>query len=237
MPENNESVDIQVTGTPEEIAALKEKMRQKAAERQQDPRQTGLVPAKKPVTDEEKGIRPVQKKPKKRKFGTKMKQAMFGESIGDGSITEHIFFKIFIPATKRVISDMANSAINMALGLDPKTRTISGSSHVANASTYRDRNYNRQADVTPGYNRRGAISEIEWDEETARDIYNQLSELIDKYGSASLSDAYSIMGMGDKIRSTDKYWGWTSMRNAELVCVDHLEDRWIIDMPSARPIN
>ena len=187
-------------------------------------------------TPEDKGIRPVTAKPKKKKFGQKMKEAMFSEDIGNGSVTEYVFFKIMIPSIKRVLSDMANTAINMALGLDPKTRTITANTHTANASVYRDRNYNRPRDDY--YSRsREALSELEWDEDTANDIYNQVIDLIDQYGQCSISDVYSIMGLGDRIRSTDGRWGWTSPRGIDIVHLDARHDRNIIDFPSAQPLN
>ena len=68
----------------------------------------------------------MDKKPKKKGFGTKLKEAFFGENVGDGSIADNIFFKIFIPKLKMVLSEMANSAINSALGLDNRTRTFNG---------------------------------------------------------------------------------------------------------------
>ena len=183
-----------------------------------------------------KGIRPVKAKPKKKKFGEKLKEAFFGD-IGDGTITEHIFFNIFIPSFKRVLSDMGNTAINMALGLDPKTRTIGTThSHVANASVYRDRNYNRSPSAQAGYSRREAVSDYVWDEETAKDIYSQLSDLIEQCGKATLADAYVIMDMPSKVRSTDYHWGWTSMRNAEVYAVDQHEEEWVVDMPAAKPV-
>lgn len=209
-------------------------------EGRKDPRAGEQAPApgpKKSVQGEkEKHIRPVDNKPKKKKFGQKMKEAMFSEDIGKGSVTEYVFFKILIPSVKRVLSDMANTAINMALGLDPKTRTIQSNTHTANASLYRDRNYSRGYSASE-YNRRDAISELEWDEETAKDIYAQMTDLIELYGNCSLADAYSIMGLGDRIRTTDRNWGWTSMRNSDVVPADRNEDRWYIDMPPARPLN
>lgn len=221
----------------EEVAQQKEASREPAAQESRSLLRTEKR-ARMDLDDmKRKEIRPVNSKPKKKGFGQKLKEAMFGDEVGDGTISEHVFFRIFIPSLKRVISDMANSAINMALGLDPKTRTIgSGTTHVANASTYRDRNYNRSSNLTPGYTRRDAISEYAWDEETAKDIFNQMTELLDRYGSVSIADAYSIMDMGEKIRSTDNQWGWTSLRNAEVVCIDRQADRWIVDMPAARPL-
>lgn len=222
-----------------DIQQVKEKLKdvQELKEARKDPRAGEASPApgpKKPATDA-KDIRPVKAKPKKKKFGQKMKEAMFSEDIGNGSVTEYVFFKILIPSIKRVLSDMANTAINMALGLDPKTRTIQTNTHTANASLYRDRNYNRSYSAAE-YNRRDAISELEWDEETAKDIFSQMSELIERYGNCSLADAYSIMGLGDRIRTTDRNWGWTSMRNADVVPADRLDDRWYIDMPPAIPL-
>lgn len=219
----------------EEVAKQKENRDVAAAQVNGQPiRADRPVPADK---KEQRHIRPVSGKPKKKGFGEKMKEAFFGD-IGDGTITEHILFRIFIPSVKRVLSDMANTAINMALGLDPKTRTISGSTntHVANASTYRDRNYNRSQSGVAGYSRREAVSEFYWDEETAKDIYNQLNELIDTYGAATIEDAYSIMDMRDKIRSTDRNWGWTTMRNVEVYPVDSSNERWVVDMPPAKPV-
>lgn len=208
-------------------------------EGRKDPRageKTTLITPK-PKTDisTEKSIRPVTAKPKKKRFGQKLKEAMFSEDIGNGSVTEYVFFRILIPSVKRVLSDMANTAINMALGLDPKTRTIgTGNTHTANASLYRDRNYNRPTDNYGG--RREALSELEWDEETARDILTQVQDLIERYGECSISDVYSIMGLGDRIRTTDRSWGWTSAKNIELVALDPQHERNIIDFPSARPL-
>ena len=206
-------------------------------ESRKDPRAgEGILPGpRKPPEPGDKDIKPVQGKPKKKKFSQKLKEAMFGEEVGKGGVTDFVFFKIFIPNAKRILSDMANTAINMALGLDPKTRTISASNtHTANASVYRDRNYSRP--YSGDNRRREAISELEWDEATIREIYGQISDIIDRYYECSISDVYSIMGMNTRILSTDRNWGWTSMRGIEIVPVDRLGDRWILDMPPAEDL-
>lgn len=190
----------------------------------------------KPAEAGEKHIRPVKSKPKKKKFGEKLKEAFFGD-IGDGSITEHIFFNIFVPSFKRVLSDMGNTAINMALGLDPKSRTIrSGNTHVSNASLYRDRNFSRNMNGQSGYPRREAVCDYTWDEETAKDIYNQINDVMEQVGYVTLADVYSIMNMGNRIRSTDKNWGWISMRNAEVYPIDANGEEWIVSLPPAKPL-
>lgn len=182
-------------------------------------------------------IRPATGKKKKKTFGVKLKEAFFGENLGDGSIADNIFFRIFIPKLKMVLSEMANSAINSALGLDNKTRTFNGSTyntHQANAGNYRDRNYNRVNIASSS--RRDAISEITWDGATANDLYGQMSDIIDQFPEEGLTiaDVYSMMDMGDRIRATDRDWGWRSMRGIDLVCIDQARDLWIIDMPPAK---
>ena len=192
-----------------------------------------------PRTPENKDIIPVKKKPVKKKFRTELKEAIFSGDMKGMSIPKHILFNLFIPAAKRIVADMGNSAINMALGLDPKTRTI-GASHVSRASEYaannRDRNFARTGE-TPGYSaRRQAVSDLIWDEETATDIVTQIADILDRYPSISLSNVYSIMGEQTKIRTTDKYWGWTSMRGIEMVCVDEVDHLYRIEFPPVKNI-
>ena len=198
-----------------------------------DPNRVPTVPA----TPIEKDIRPVAAKPKKKKFGQKLREAMFSEDIGNGSVTEYVFFRVMIPAVKRVLSDMANTAINMALGLDPKTRTV-GANHTANASVYRDRNFNQTASNTIGNNRRDALSDFVWDEETATDIYNQCIDILDRYPTLSVGNVYSIMGMPQYIRATDKNWGWgqSAAQAIEMVPVDVHDHTYRIVFPPVRPI-
>lgn len=230
--------DIQ---TNEAVEQAKERLRD--LESQKSAAEDPMNQRPKPATDGDKPrskndlIRPAEKKPKKKGFGQKLKEAFFGESIGDGSITENIFFRIFIPKFKQVLSEMANSAINSALGLDNRTRTYNGNTyntHQANAANYRDRNYGRYNQTMA--NRRTAISDEVWDGATANDIYSQMRDVIEQFPDEGLTiaDVYSIMGFPEKIRSTDRDWGWTSMRGIDLVCIDQGKDLWIIDMPAPR---
>ena len=190
------------------------------------------------VPDDERDIKVGTAKPKKKKFGQKLKEAMFSDDIGNGSVTEYVFFKILIPSTKRVLSDMANTAINMALGLDPKTRTIrsEGNTHTANARLYQGR---QDSYRSGGYSvRKGILDDYEWDEETAKDYFNQMVEVADKYGDLSISNAYAICGLGHLIRMTDRSWGWTMamLGRADVVPVDPAGERWVILMPEPRAL-
>lgn len=239
----NEPNDLQQAT---DIEQAKQRLQQAAEtkENRKNPREgesTLITPRPKAGPGVEKEIHPVTGKPKKKKFGQKLKEAMFNDEIGKGSVSDYVFFKIIVPSFKRVVYEGLNTALCMALNMDPKTnRIIGGNSnvHTANASLYRDRNYNRSNyNGDSGYSsRRIAISEYEWDEETAKDIYNQIQDLIERYNECSLADAYSICGFGDKIRTTDRNWGWTSTRGMDVYPIDAMKERWVVDLPSARPL-
>lgn len=188
----------------------------------------------------ERGIKPVTAKPKKKKFGQRLKEAMFSEDIGDGSVTEYVFFKIIVPSFKQLIGNALNSAVNMALGLDPRTRTINaggGNTHTANASLYRDRNFNRSSDDS--YGRRCSVSEYEWDQDTANDIYSQIMTQLEAYNEISLGLVYSIMGMPEKIRTTDRFWGWkaSAAPGIRVIPLDMHGERCIINFPDMKPLD
>jgi hypothetical protein len=72
----------------------------------------------------------------------------------------------------------------------------------------------------------------------ANSFQKALRNVIEQFPDEGLTiaDVYSIMGLPERIRSTDRDWGWTSMRGIDLICVDQAKDLWIIDMPMARSL-
>jgi len=184
------------------------------------------------VPDSEREIREGHTPPKKKSFGKKLKEAFFPETAGDEKVSEYIFFRIVVPSIKRLTYEGLNTALCMILGMDPKTNRIIGNNsnpHTANASLYR----NRQG---TGYSsRKPILADYEWDEETAKDYFNQMLEVIDKYGDLSVSNVYSICGLQTLIRTTDRNWGWTraTFARANVYPLDQYGERWIIDLPEA----
>ena len=200
-----------------------------------DPRAAdiSLLPPKTPKP-EEHTVKPVAGKPLKRPFSRRLKEAIFSENIGNGSVTEYAFFKIMIPAAKRVLCETLNTMINMAFGLDPRTRTIGTGSnvHTANASVYRDRNFSRPAMDGYSGSSRNAFRDYEWDEVTANEICSQIIEQISIYGQCSLEQAYSIAGLDDQIRTTDRHWGWTNTGGINITPVNSSQTRWVVNVPT-----
>lgn len=205
----------------------------------ENPMLTRRIEAGGRVPDEDRVIREGTVKPKKKKFGQKLKEAMFPEDLGNGSIADHIFFKIVVPSFKRVVYEGLNTALCMALNMDPKTNRIiggNGNTHTARASEYQRRSYTFNAGS--GYSMRNPIADCEWDEETAKDYYNQMLEVAEQYDDLSISNVYSICGLPERIKSTDKNWGWTKamLTRSDVFAVDRYNERWVIDLPEPRPL-
>ena len=188
------------------------------------------------VPDDRRDIPAGKVPPNKKKFGQKLKEAMFSEDIGNGSVSEHIFFKIIVPSFKKVIYEGLNTALCMVLNMDPKTnKLIGGNTHTANASLYRTRAYDHAGG---GYTQRSPIADCEWDEATAKDYFNDMLEVVEKYGDLSITNVYSICCLENRIRTTDRNWGWTKamMQRADVYCIDNRGERWVIDLPDPRPL-
>ena len=184
------------------------------------------------VPDSDRDIREGTTPPKKKSFWKKLKNAVFPEIQGEESVSEHVFFSIVVPSIKKLTYEGLNTALCMVLGMDPKTNRLvgNGNPHTANASTYRAR---QGGGYTPGYSRKPILGDDEWDEETAKDYFGQMLEIIDKYGDLSITNVYSVCGLQERIRTTDRNWGWTraTFQRANVYPVDRYNERWIIDLP------
>ena len=189
------------------------------------------------VPDEARDIKAGKVPPKKPGFGRRLKEALFGENIGNGKISEYIFFDVIIPAGKKLVYESLNTALCMVLNLDPKTNKIFGQNnanpHTSRASVYRERSYGQTMN-----SHKPILYGCEWEESIAKDYFDQIIEVADKYGDVSISNVLSICGMGDQIKTTDKNWGWTKamMIKADVYPIDLIGERWYIDLPEPRPL-
>ena len=59
-----------------------------------------------------------------------------------------------------------------------------------------------------------------------------MDELIDRYEVVSVADLYELVGITGNY--TDNKYGWTNIRNAEVVRV---RDGYVLKLPKATPIN
>ena len=66
----------------------------------------------------------------------------------------------------------------------------------------------------------------------AEDVISRMDELIDAYGLVRVADLYDLVGITGNY--TDNKYGWTNIRNAEIIRV---RDGYMIKMPRAIPID
>ena len=70
---------------------------------------------------------------------------------------------------------------------------------------------------------------IQYDQE---DVLMRMDELMETYGLVRVADLYDLVGITGNY--TDNKYGWTNIRNAEIVRV---RDGYMIKMPRAVPID
>lgn len=144
------------------------------------------------------------------------------------NVKNYIFLDVLVPAIKKAISDIVTDGIYMILygeSGNKKNRSASGS------ISYTP--YSRFSDIDKRDDRRSSIgyrfNNITFDDRReAHEVLERLDELIDNYGIASVADFYDLVGVSGNY--TDNRYGWTSLRNADIISV---RDGWMIKLPKA----
>lgn len=143
------------------------------------------------------------------------------------NVRSYIFTDIIVPTIKKVISD----SVDMVLYGEPgKSRKSSGGSKVSYGRYYETggRSSNNARRPVAGYN----YDDIALDNRAeAEEVLNQMDELIDTYGFASVADLYDLVGITGNY--TDNKYGWTDIRNAGVV---RTTDGYLLKFPKALPL-
>lgn len=157
-----------------------------------------------------------------------------GEFISDDAknIKSYVFGEVLIPAIKKAISDIVTDGI--AILLYGESRNGGNRRSTADRVSYRSYYDN-------SYDRRGSISRAtsySYDDiilnsrGEAEDVLMRMDELMETYGLVRVADLYDLVGITGNY--TDNKYGWTNIRNAEIVRV---RDGYMIKMPRAVPID
>ena len=156
------------------------------------------------------------------------------EFISDDAknIKSYVFGEVLIPAIKKAISDIVTDGI--AILLYGESRNGGNRRSTADRVSYRSYYDN-------SYDRRGSISRAtsySYDDiilnsrGEAEDVLMRMDELMETYGLVRVADLYDLVGITGNY--TDNKYGWTNIRNAEIVRV---RDGYMIKMPRAVPID
>lgn len=128
------------------------------------------------------------------------------------NVKTFIISDIIVPSFKKVISDI----VDMVLFGESRSKKSSNASRVSYRDYYDNkdrRNYSRSRSKT-NYFSDDVIVNSRGD---AENILDNMDDLIDKYGTASVGDLYDLAGLDTEY--TDYKYGWTNVRNAEIVRV------------------
>lgn len=149
------------------------------------------------------------------------------------NVKSYVFGEVLIPAIKKAISDIVTDGIDIILyGESRKGGKRSASDRVSYRNYY-DRDYRSgrtdRAVTTSGYSYDDIVLASRGE---AQDVLDRMDELMDAYGLVRVADLYDLVGITGNY--TDNKYGWTNIRNADIVRV---RDGYMIKMPRAVPID
>lgn len=172
----------------------------------------------------------------KKPLGRKIAETFTGDDIR--SVGDFLLFEVAIPAAKNFIADAFSEGINRLLfggtgGSSRRIRTASGKPPVGYNRMFKDdarssgRSMSQKARATHDF------SEIKLDNRAeAEDVIDKLTELVSKYGVASVSDLYDLVGVTGTF--TDDKWGWDDLRSATVRIV---RGGYLVSLPPPNPLD
>lgn len=170
-------------------------------------------------------------KTKKKKGTSKLTDIFISEDAGN--VKSYVLMEVLVPAVKKAISDIVTDGIDMILyGETGRSKKRSGSSSYVSYRNYsdKDRRDDRHYESRKAsYYNDDIILESRGE---AEEVLSVMNELLDNYGIVSVADLNELVGITGYY--TDNKYGWTSIRNAEVVRV---RDGYLLKMPKARPID
>ena len=148
------------------------------------------------------------------------------------NVKTYVFGEVLIPAIKKAISDIVTDGISMILYGESRGGSKRSTADKVSYRNYYDRDYRSSRDTRPmnsGYSYDDIILNTRGE---AEDVLSRMDELMDTYGLVRVADLYDLVGITGNY--TDNKYGWTNIRNAEVVRV---RDGYMIKMPRAVPID
>lgn len=161
----------------------------------------------------------------KRNDARKFAEVFIAEDVKD--VKSYILLDIIVPAIKRAI-------VSTVEGLFGEAGSRKGNTNASYVS-YRNYSDNRNDRVAStnrtrtGYSYNDIILDSRGE---AEEVLTRMDELIDTYGEVTVADLYDLVGVTGEY--TDNRYGWTSIKNAEVVRAHG--GGYLIKLPKALPI-
>ena len=147
------------------------------------------------------------------------------------NVKSYILFDVLVPSIKKAIYDIVVNSLDMSLfgGRGGKRSTADKVSYrdYSSSSSRRDERSDRERSAS-GYSYDDITLDTRAEAET---VLSRMDELMDEYGIVRVADLYDLVGVTGEY--TDNHYGWTNIRNAEVV---RARDGYRIKMPRPLPI-
>jgi hypothetical protein len=170
---------------------------------------------------------------RKKPLGRRFKETFLG---GDAKgVLGFVMLDVMIPAAKDMMADAVSQGIERMLFGEARSTSRrprgGGNGYVS---------YNRYSSNTPRDGRReeprsvsrSARARHDFDEiilatrVEAEEVIDRLSDLVQRYESATVADLYDLVGVSGNY--TDDKWGWTDIRGA---AVQRIRNGYLLDLP------
>lgn len=187
--------------------------------------------------EEEKEKKKIEKvvttpvKVKKKGELRKLRDVFISEDAGN--LKTYVFMDILVPTIKKAISDIVRDGVDMILyGESGRSGKDRRSSSYVSYRDYSSSSRDRDRDRSPRRGREIDDIVIESRRE-AEDVLSNLDGIMEAYKVVSVADYYDLLGVTPEY--TDNRYGWTNIRNAEVVRAR--EGGYIVKMPRPIPID
>lgn len=189
----------------------------------------GRAEKKEPV-EEKRAEKVIHGKVKTKKNDVrKLTDIFISEDVAN--VKNYILLDVLVPSIKKTIYDIVVNSLDMSLfggrgGKRPTADRISYRDY--NGVSRRDDRGYGSSRSTVGYSYDDIVLETRGEAEA---VLSRMDEIMEEYEIVRVADMYDLVGItGDY---TDNKYGWTNIRNAEVVRV---RDGYKIKMPRAQPI-
>lgn len=201
---------------------------------------------KKKKQEEEKPVKNIEKVvegtvvQRKRGWWRRIQDAMTGDDAH--TVGSYILYEVAIPAFRDLIFDIIRNGAERSLYGEVRPSRGSGRGFGRNnvinygsmSRSRDDRDYrNERREVSSRARRNHDFGEIIIpDRGEAEEVIDRLVDLIDRFGVATISDLYDLVGVTSDY--ADEKWGWYNLASARAV---RTRDGYLLDLPRTEPID
>lgn len=175
-----------------------------------------------------KGVAKTKKKSEIRKFA----DVFVAEDVS--SVKTYVLSDVVVPAVKKLVFDIVRDGMEMLMygGTGRGDRKRSDSGYISYAR-YSDDRRDGYRPTTSSVRSRFDFDEIVFPSRgEAEAVLNEMNNVLHEYGIVRVADLYDMAGLSQPY--TSNRYGWTGLRNAEVVRV---RDGYEIKLPKAMPID